>query len=216
MADSTRVVLLLALLATACSPPMIEVEGRRVYNPEWAWALEVRRSSWQKPEEVMRALALPETAVVADIGAGGGYFAERFSRSLPSGHVFATDVQDGMVERLEARVRDRGLENVTVIRGRFEDPGLAPACCDLVFFSSVYKEIHGRVEYMRRVRPVLRPGGRVVILEFRPGSPGPGPPDSIRLTPDAIVEELRLAGFGLVESHDFLPRQSFLVFAPAT
>ncbi len=118
-----------------------------------------------------------------------------------------------MIERLNDRVRDRGLANVTVVRAAFDDPGLPEGCCDLVFLSSVYKEIEGRVAYMRRVQPLLRPGGRVAILEFRPGAPGWGPPEAMRLAPEAIVAELGEAGFVLVESHDFLPRESFLVFA---
>ncbi len=212
MKRTSRFVWLVCLLTTACSPMMIEFEGRRLYNPDWAWALDVRREAWQQPDEVLRALALPDDAVVADIGAGGGYFTERFSRELVRGHVYATDVQPGMITQLQERVRERELDNVTVVRGDFDDPGLPPACCDLVFFSSVYKEIEDRVAYMRRVRPLLREGGRVVILEFRPGSPGPGPPDAMRLSVDAIVGELRPAGFALVERHDFLPRESFLVF----
>jgi predicted methyltransferase len=194
---------------------MIEVEGRRVYNPRWAWALDVGRDRWQQPEAVLTALALPENAVVADIGAGGGYFTERFSRALPAGRVLATEVQDGMIERLEKRVRDRHLTNVDVVRASFDAPGLPEGCCDLVFFSSVYKEILGRVAYMRRVRPLLRPGGRVAVLEFRPGAPGGGPPEAMRLAPETIIAELEAAGFALVERHDFLPRESFLLFAPA-
>jgi ubiquinone/menaquinone biosynthesis C-methylase UbiE len=194
---------------------MLEVEGRRVFNPAWAWALEVDREGWQRPEDVLRILALPESAVVADIGAGGGYFTERFARALPAGRVFATDVQPGMLERLEERVRERKLLNVEVVRARFDDPGLPAGCCDLVFLSSVYKEITQRVDYMRRVRPLLRPGGRVAILEFRPGAPGAGPPQAMRLAPQQIVAELEQAGFALVESHDLLPRESFLVFALA-
>jgi ubiquinone/menaquinone biosynthesis C-methylase UbiE len=192
---------------------MIEVEGRRVYNPAWAWALEVGRDGWQQPDAVLSALALPESAVVADIGAGGGYFTERFARALPTGRVFATDVQDGMIERLDERVRRRGLANVEVVRAGFDDPGLPERCCDLVFLSSVYKEIQERVAYMGRVRRLLRPGGRVAILEFRPGAPGAGPPEAMRLAPETIIAELARAGFVLAESHDFLPRESFLVFA---
>ena len=198
---------------TACSPPMIEREGRLLYNPRWAWALDWSREGWQKPEQVLDALALSQDAIVADIGAGSGYFSERLALRLPGGHVFATDVQEGMLERLADRVRDRELDNVTVVRGSFDDPGLPDGCCDLVFFSSVYKEIQGRVAYMRRVQHLLRPNGRVAILEFRPGVAGAGPPQEIRLAPEAIVSELAEAGFALVESHEFLPRVSFLVFS---
>lgn len=81
---TTRAALALTLCATACGLPVIEREGRRVFNPAWAWALEFARDDWQKPEEVLCALALPEDAVVADIGAGGGYLPEAASASGPS------------------------------------------------------------------------------------------------------------------------------------
>jgi ubiquinone/menaquinone biosynthesis C-methylase UbiE len=213
LAAASRATLTLIVCVTACGPTMIVRDGHRVFNPAWAWALEFDREDWQKPDDVLRALALPKDAVVADIGAGGGYFTERLSRALPAGHVFATDVQAEMIERLNDRVCDRGLANVTVVQAPFDDPGLPGGCCDLVFFSSVYKEIEARVAYMHRVRSLLRPGGRVAIIEFRPGAPGAGPPESIRLAPEAIVAELGEAGFVLVESHGFLARESFLVFA---
>ena len=196
-----------------CGPIMIEREGHRVFNPSYARFLEVRRDEWQLTEQVLDTLALPADAIVADVGAGGGYFTERLSRRLPSGRVYATDAQDEMIERLNERVRRRDLQNVTVLRVGFDDPGLPEACCDLVFFSSVYKEIDGRVAYMRRLKGALRSGGRVAILEFRPGGRGAGPPEDVRLTANAIEAELSQAGLELVQSHSFLPRQSFQLFA---
>jgi ubiquinone/menaquinone biosynthesis C-methylase UbiE len=191
---------------------MIEREGHLVFNPHYLPLLDTAgRDGWQQPEEVLDALALPADAVIADIGAGSGYFTERFARRLPAGHVYATDVQRAMIERLQQRLR--ALDNVTVVRAGFDDPGLPEQCCDLVFFSSVYKEIDGRVAYMRKVRRVLRPGGRVAILEFRPGARGAGPPAKMRMVPEQIAAELAEAGFVLVKSHDFLPREWFLVFA---
>lgn len=205
-----------ALAAAACGPIMVEREGHRVYNPNYLSFLDMApRDAWQLPEEVLEALALPPDAVIADIGAGGGYFTERFAGRLPAGRVYATDVQDEMIERLGERVREHALDNVTVVRGGFDDPGLPEPCCDLVFFSSVYKEIDGRVAYMRKVRRLLRPGGQVAILEFRPGAPWAGPPADVRMAAEEIAAELAEAGFVLVESHDFLPREWFLVFAAA-
>ncbi len=203
----------LVLSVLACGPVTLEREGHRVFNPAYVPALDYRRDKWQRPEEVLASLALPADAVVADIGAGGGYFTERFSRHLSVGRVYATDVQGEMIELLRKRVRERGLDNVEVVRVGFDGPGLPEPCCDLVFFSSVYKEIDGRVAYMRRVRSVLRCGGRVAILEFRPGASGPGPPREMRLPAGVITAELAEAGFALVASHDFLPRESFLVFS---
>jgi ubiquinone/menaquinone biosynthesis C-methylase UbiE len=207
--------LICALLG--CAPTMIEYEGHRVFNPRYLWALESeKRDRWQQPDRVLETLALPEAAAVADIGAGGGYFTERFARWVgPAGRVYATDVQEPMLARLRERVAERGLANVEVISAEFDDPTLPDACCDLVFFSSVYKEIDGRVDYMRKLRPALREGGRVAILEFRSRTLGAGPPRDVRLPPERVANELAEAGFALVESHDFLPREYFLVFAPA-
>jgi ubiquinone/menaquinone biosynthesis C-methylase UbiE len=205
-----------ALIAfAACPQPVIDYEGHEVFNPTFLPYLESsRRDTWQKPDEVIAALALAPGAVVADIGAGGGYFSERFASVVgPAGRVYATDVQGAMIEALQKRVKERELSNVTVVRADFDDPGLPAACCDLVFFSSVYKEIDGRVAYMEKVAALLRPGGRVAILEFRPGVPGAGPPQAMRLSRAQVVGELAAAGFALVESHDFLSREYFLIFA---
>jgi arsenite methyltransferase len=207
--------LIFALLG--CAPTMIDYEGHRVFNPRYLWVLESeRRDRWQQPGRVLETLALPEAAAVADIGAGGGYFTERFSRWVgPAGRVYATDVQEPMLARLRERVAERGLANVEVIAAEFDDPTLPDACCDLVFFSSVYKEIDGRVDYMRKLRPALREGGRVAILEFRSRTFGVGPPSDVRLPPEQVANELAEAGFALVESYDFLPREYFLVFTPS-
>jgi ubiquinone/menaquinone biosynthesis C-methylase UbiE len=193
---------------------MVEREGHRVFNPAYlGWLEGHRRDAWQNPEAVLDALAIPKGAVVADIGAGGGYFAERLAERVgPAGLVYATDVQDEMIDALDRRKAEHGLDNVRVVRAAFDDPTLPQSCCDLVFFSSVYKEIDGRVDYMKKVTRLLRPGARVAILEFRPGAPGPGPPPGDRLAPETVAQELADAGYTLVATHDFLPRQYLLVF----
>jgi ubiquinone/menaquinone biosynthesis C-methylase UbiE len=207
--------LALVSLLLGCAPSLIERDGHRVFNPFYLFYLDCRsRDAWQQPERVIDALALAPDAVVADVGAGSGYFTERFARRLGAGgFVFATDVQDEMLDRLSERVAESGLANVSVVTARFDDPSLPEACCDLVFFSSVYKEIDERVAYMEKVRRVLRPGGRVAILEYRPDWEGAGPPPADRLRPEIVTQEMAAAGFDLREQHDFLARQYFLVFA---
>jgi len=208
---------LAAALLAACAGTMHEVEGRRIFNPLYRVFLDgSHRDAWQRPREVIAALRIEPGAAVADVGAGTGYFSERFARAVgPSGRVYATEVQDAMLDALAERVAERGLGNVTLLRAAFDDPSLPEACCDLVFLANVYKEIDRRVAWTRRLVPALRPGGRVAIVEYRPGAPGIGPPEDVRLSEAQIVAELTAAGFALVERHDFLPRQSFLVFAPA-
>lgn len=208
--------LALASLLLGCPPALVEREGHRVFNPFYLFYLDTEsRDVWQEPERVLDALTLAPDGVVADVGAGSGYFTERFARRLGEGGlVYATDVQEEMLHRLRARVADARLANVVVVAAQFDDPSLPEACCDLVFLSSVYKEIDGRVAYMEKVRRLLRPGGRVAILEFRPNAEGPATPSEDRLPPERVIEELAAAGLELREEHTFLPRQYFLVFAP--
>ncbi|MEM7408830.1 MAG: class I SAM-dependent methyltransferase [Myxococcota bacterium] len=209
--------LALGLTLLGCGPRMVEREGHRVFNPAYLWWLDLpQRASWQQPEAVLDALEIAEGDVVADIGAGGGYFAERLATRVgPAGRVYATDVQDEMIEALDERVEARGLDNVRVVRAAFDDPTLPRACCDLVFFANVYKEIDGRVDYMKRVARVLRPGARVAILAFHPDAPGPGPPVGDRLAAETVTRELASAGYTLASTRDFLPRHYLLVFEPA-
>jgi arsenite methyltransferase len=202
-------------LPVACAPPsLVDRDGHRVFNPFYLFYLDGRsRDAWQQPERVIDALALAPDAVVADVGAGSGYFTERFARRLGrGGFVYATDVQDEMLDRLRERVAERRLANVSVVAARFDDPSLPDACCDLVFLSSVYKEIDGRVAYMEKMRRVLRPAGRVAILEYRPEWDGAGPPLADRLPPEVVIEEMAAAGFVFRERHEFLARHYFLVF----
>ena len=206
-----------ALLLLGCPATMHEVEGHRVFNPLYRIFLDAEgREDWQKPDEVVRTLALQPGATVADVGAGTGYFSSRLARAVgPDGRVLATDVQETMIRSLEERVAREGLRNVTVVRAGFDDPALPPECCDLVLLVNVYKEISERSAYMRRVAPALRAGGRVAIIDFRPEASGFGPPREARLSEERVTAELALAGFALAERHAFLPRQYFLVFVPA-
>ena len=199
---------------SACMQTMVDYQGHKVFNPDYLFYLESGwRDEWQRPDEVLKALEISKTDVIADIGAGGGYFTERFSRCLgPSGRVYATDIQDVMIERLKERVKNRGLNNVEVVRGGFDEPMLPETCCDLIFFSSVYKEIDGRIGYMKKARKILKPGGRVAIIEYRRNASAIGPPMDMRLSPEQVIEELAAAGFTLIRRYDFLPREYFLIF----
>lgn len=204
----------LLCMGPACAPTVIDYKGHKVFNPDYLWYLESsRRDAWQKPDQVIKTLHISPRDVVADIGAGGGYFTERFSKTVgPFGLVYATDIQDVMLGNLKKRASVNGLHNVKVVRGAFDDPMLPENSCDLVFFSSVYKEIDNRVDYMRKVRRVLKPGGRVAIIEYRPGAEAVGPPLEMRLSSEQVKGELAASGFTLREAYDFLPREYFLIF----
>jgi len=182
---------------------------------EWAKVLEdPRRDAWQKPHEVIQALALKPDAVVADIGAGTGYFATRLAHMLPKGRVLAVDTEPDMVKYLAERASRDGLKNLIAIRGQPADPRL-PQKADLILLVNVYHHIDDRGRYFRRLRDSLQPGGRVAIIDFTMSSPE-GPPKAARVEARQVQSELEKAGFVLAQSHDFLPNQFFSVFTAAT
>ncbi|MPZ43010.1 MAG: methyltransferase domain-containing protein [Betaproteobacteria bacterium] len=170
------------------------------------------RDTWQKPHDVIQALALKPDAVIADIGAGTGYFAVRFAHMVAKGRVYAVDTEPAMVQHVAERAKHLGLGNLTALRASPQDPGL-PEKVDLMVFVDVYHHVEHRDAYLRRLRDALKPGGRVAIIDFRMDSPV-GPPRSARVAPAQVKGELERAGYRLAQEHDFLPNQYFLVFTP--
>ncbi len=210
-------VLLLVLLTTSCFSTMTKYRGHTLFNPIFLFYLESpERDKWQMPEQVLDVLGLCQGNVVADIGAGGGYFTEKLSRRVgPGGRVYATDVQNVMIRKLTKRVQKHGLTNVTVVRAEFGNPKLPAGDCDWLFLSSVYKELDHRVAYMKTARQALKKQGRVAIIEYRMNTRAPGPPLKYRLPEQTVVAEMQAAGYHLLEQFDFLPREYFLVFGLA-
>jgi cyclopropane fatty-acyl-phospholipid synthase-like methyltransferase len=170
------------------------------------------RDAWQKPEEVIRALALAPDAVVADIGSGTGYFAVRLARAVPRGRVYGADLEPDMVRFLGERAAREGLANLHPVRAAADSPNL-PAPVDLVLVVDTYHHIGHRSAYFRALKEKLKPGGRVAIVDFTLDSPT-GPPKRHRVAPGRVKNELEGAGYRLLAEHAFLPRQYFLVFAP--
>jgi SAM-dependent methyltransferase len=172
------------------------------------------RDAWQKPHEVIRALALKPDARVADLGAGTGYFSARLANMLPKGRVYAVDIEPDMVRYLEARAKREGLRNLTAVAGAPDDPRLAEKV-DLVLLVDVYHHIEDRARYFRRLSTSLRPGGRIAVIDFKFDSPQ-GPPPSVRIPPETVKAEMKAAGHAVAAEHPFLPYQYFLVFRPAS
>lgn len=170
------------------------------------------RDAWQKPHEVIQALALKPDATVADIGAGTGYFTMRLAHMTARGRVYAVDTEPAMVKHLAARAKQEGLSNVTAIQAKPANPAL-PGKSDLVLLVDVYHHVEDRERYFRRLQVSLKPGGRVAIIDFRMDSPA-GPPQNARIEPGRVKEEMGHAGYVLAQEHDFLPNQYFLVFQP--
>ena len=181
---------------------------------QWAHVFDdPKRDEWQKPHEVIQALALKPDAVIADIGSGTGYFAVRFANMAPKGRVYGVDIEPDMVKYLAGRAKREKRDNVIAIAGAPDDPRL-PERADLILMVDVFHHIEDRARYFRKLRASLKPGGRIAIIDFRIDSPE-GPPKAARIAPDRVIAELKGAGYTLAREHRFLPNQYFLVFRPA-
>ena len=170
-----------------------------------------KRDDWQKPHEVIHALALKPDAAVADIGAGTGYFSVRIAHMLPQGKVFAADLEPDMVRHLAARAQREKLANLVAVQSSEEQANL-PEKVDVVLLVDVYHHIDDREGYFRALKASLKSQGRVAVIDFTLDSEI-GPPPRARLAPERVKRELAKAGYDLVAEHDFLPNQYFLVFA---
>ena len=170
------------------------------------------RDAWQKPHEVVQALTLKPDAVVADIGAGTGYFAVRLAHMTPKGRVYAVDIEPDMVKYLGERAQKSGLKNLTPVLGTPSDPRL-PEKVDLVLMVDVYHHIDQRDAYFRKLAGTLKPGGRIAIIDFTRESPV-GPPPASRLAASEVMAEMKRAGYVLTTEHKILPNQYFLEFKP--
>jgi len=180
---------------------------------QWAHVFDdPKRDEWQKPHEVIEALALKPDAVVADIGSGTGYFAVRFANMVPRGRVYGVDIEPDMVRYLAERAKREKRDNVIAVAGAPEDPRI-PEKADLILMVDVFHHVEERERYFRKLRGSLKPGGRIAIIDFRLDSPE-GPPKAARVAPERVVAELKTAGYALAEEHRFLPNQYFLVFRP--
>jgi ubiquinone/menaquinone biosynthesis C-methylase UbiE len=170
------------------------------------------RDLWQRPDQIMDAMAIADASVVADIGAGSGWFTIRLARRVgPRGLVYAQDVQKEMINAISRRVSREGFNNVTPVLGLKDDPRL-PAPVDAVLMVDAYHEIEDRVSMLSSLAKSLKPQGRIGIVDFRLDGEGPGPEADERVSPDVVVKDAKEAGLRLLRQETFLPYQYFLIF----
>lgn len=169
-----------------------------------------KRDAWQQPKRVLEVMALRPTDRVADIGSATGYFPVRFARAVPEGVVYGVDVEPTLVNYLNLRARREGLTNLLSLVCGFDDPRL-PEPVDVVFVCDTYHHIDDRVAYFERLAEKLRPGGRLVIVDFRKGDFPVGPGDAKKLPAAQVERELKAAGYRLARREE-LRYQYVLVF----
>ena len=170
------------------------------------------REQWQKPDQIMDALGIADGSVVADLGAGGGWFTTRLARRVgPNGLVYAEDIQPQMIEAIGGRIQRENLLNVRTVLGTAKDPRL-PRGIDAVVIVDAYHEMEDPVTLLKNVERSLKPQGRIGVVDFNPGGGGPGPAPEERVAPEAVIAAASAAGLQLISKEAIPPFQFLLVF----
>jgi ubiquinone/menaquinone biosynthesis C-methylase UbiE len=201
--------------SVAAQSPRDQHEAHRLHRDPAAYiaALEdPKRDAYQKPQEVMKALAIREGESIADIGAGSGYFTFRLAHHTgPAGRVFAVDISPDMIRHVQSRIRDLAVQNVSPILALPDDP-LLPQPVDRFVIVDVWHHIENQTGYLALIKKLLKPGGQVVMIDFHKRELPVGPPMTMKIAREDLLKQMQAHGFQLAVEHTFLPYQYFLVF----
>ena len=215
--STTALIVFLTTAILAQSPGVHPISGRRyagVMSYEGArWLDREERDVEEEPDRALNAIGIAKGATVADVGAGSGYMTVRMAERVgPAGRVYATDIQPQMLAMLRERLDREKIGNVTLVQGAVDDPRLPPASIDLILMVDVYHEFSQPQQMLRGMLAALKPGGRMVLLEYKKEDPS----IPIRLDHKMTVAEAKLEveaeGFRLARVGTELPRQHILVF----
>jgi ubiquinone/menaquinone biosynthesis C-methylase UbiE len=178
------------------------------------WLERQDRVKMEKPEVVIRAMSLHDGDVVADVGAGTGFYTRRLARAVaPAGKVYANDIQPEMLDRLKVLAGQEGIANVVTVLGTETDPKLPPKTFDWVLLVDVYHEFQQPQVMLEKIREALKPNGRVALVEYRlEGDTARHIPLEHRMSVEQVTEEWTAAGFSLERTDEDLPTQHLFVF----
>ncbi|HYN19777.1 MAG TPA: class I SAM-dependent methyltransferase [Thermoanaerobaculia bacterium] len=224
---SPWIYLAVLLLGLACSPsPAAQPESsaqadsppRKPANVlSWEvadWLEREGRAELEKPEIVLRAMDLHDGDMVADLGAGTGFFSRRIAHAVaPSGKVYANDLQPEMLDKLKELAAHEKITNIVTVLGTETDPNLPKATFDWILMVDVYHELQQPRPVLARIKEALKPNGRVALVEYRlEGETAKHIDLTHRMSVEQVVAEWSPAGFELIETIEELPSQHLFVF----
>ena len=213
----TAFTLAMALSVAAQQTSVHPLSGRRFAQTMGAegadWLDRAERDVEEEPDRAIDVLKIEKGSTVADIGAGSGYMTVKLAKKVgPQGRVYANDIQPAMLELLNKRMTKSKIGNVSVVLGMQDDPRLPVETLDLVLMVDVYHELSQPQLMLRHIRASLKPGGRLVLLEYRKEDPSiPIKPEHKMSVADAKLE-VEAEGFTLTKTNEDLPRQHILIF----
>ena len=223
----TPAVLVLSLIAAALLPANLSAqdaakrdahEMHRLHTDPKAYIGmldDPKRDAYQKPHEVLAALNLKPGEVIADIGAGSGYFTFRLGHHVGAkGKVYAVDVSPDMIRHINRRSREVKANNIVSILADPDDPLLPDRSVDRFFICDVWHHVEDQTKYLSLMKKMLTPGGEVVMIDFHKKELPFGPPLQMKIARQDLVKQMESNGFRLSKEHTFLPYQYFLIFTP--
>jgi SAM-dependent methyltransferase len=177
-----------------------------------SWLERPERIAEDKPDRVVEEMNVKPTDAVADVGAGTGYFSFRIAPRVTQGKVLAVDLQPEMLAAINARIQQRNVPNVIPVRSTATDVNLPERSIDVVLMVDVYHEFGSPFEMMRSIVKALKPGGRVVQIEYRGEDPAVPIKRLHKMTVEQCRKEMAVVGLVWKETKTFLPQQHFIVF----
>jgi SAM-dependent methyltransferase len=214
----SRLIFLLLFLALALPAAPAQTQIKRQPAPVMGaagadWLTRPERIEEEEPDRMLASLDIKKGSVVADVGAGVGYHSWRLAQIVgPAGKVIAEDIQPEMLRMLKQNIDQRNLKNVDMVLGTPTDPRLPENAVDVVLMVDVYHEFADPVSMMTKIRNALKPGGRVVLVEFRKEDPKVPILPLHKMAVPEVRSELEPLGFKFQKVMDFLPWQHIIIF----
>ncbi len=176
------------------------------------WLNRPGRIQEEMPDAVVENMNLAPDHVVADIGAGSGYFSFRIAKKVPQGKVLAVDIQPEMLTIIEQTKKNEGVENIEGVLGQIDDPNLPANSIDAAIMVDAYHEFSHPFEMINGIYNALRPGGRIFLLEYRGEDPSVPIRPLHKMTEEQVVKEMSVFGLEWTDTLDFLPWQHMMIF----
>jgi len=177
-----------------------------------AWLERDAREQEENPQQLIAALNLDQNAIIADIGAGSGYYTFRLAPLVPNGKVIATDIQPEMLEFIELRNKELHVKNVETKLGTIENTGLEPNSVDAVLLVDAYHEFSHPKEMLDSIHNALRPGGKLFLIEYRAEDPNVPIKPLHKMSEKQAIKEVEAANLTHLKTNDSLPWQHLLIF----
>lgn len=215
-------VLAVSVAIVICAGVLLDAQRRhpvsgRVFAPVMGvagagWLERPEREDEEAPSKAIDLLEIKPGMVVADIGAGSGYYASRIAKRVgPTGHVYATDIQQGMIDILERRIKSEGLANMSTILGGPDDPKLPAGAIDLAIMVDVYHELQQPQMFLQRLKSAFKPNGRLVLLEYRKEDPNIPILEAHKMSVAEVDQEMKAEGYAIDNVIEGLPWQHLIV-----